>query len=75
MIISFIDVTVADSYHVCIFRLECPFDTAVELAAFSIQGKHSTYPEFSPTLCLVIGITSVIAAIILYVAVHAPFES
>lgn len=30
-----------DSFCVCISRLECPFDTAVELAAFSLQGKHT----------------------------------
>lgn len=29
-----------DPYPVCIFRLDCPFDTDVELAAFSLQGKH-----------------------------------
>uniref|UniRef100_A0A3Q4HNQ0 Erythrocyte membrane protein band 4.1 like 5 n=1 Tax=Neolamprologus brichardi TaxID=32507 RepID=A0A3Q4HNQ0_NEOBR len=29
-----------DSFlHVCVFRLECPFDTAVELAAFSLQAE------------------------------------
>lgn len=31
---------VVDPYPVCIFRLDCPFDTEVELAAFSLQGKH-----------------------------------
>lgn len=30
---------VVDNFCVCISRLECPFDTAVELAAFSLQGK------------------------------------
>lgn len=61
---SFIDSAVADSYNVCVFRLECPFDTAVELAAFSMQGKHSMNWGFSPTLFLVIWITSVTAAIV-----------
>lgn len=32
---------VPDSLSVCISRLECPFGTAVELAAFSLQGKHT----------------------------------
>lgn len=59
-----IDFAVADSCHVCLFRLECPFDTAVELAAFSLQGKHSRYPGFSPTLFLVIGLTSETADIV-----------
>lgn len=59
-----IDFAVADSCHVCLFRLECPFDTAVELAAFSLQGKHSRYPGFSPALFFVIGLTSVRAAIV-----------
>lgn len=37
---SFINLALTDSYYcLCIFRLECPFDTAVELAAFSLQGK------------------------------------
>lgn len=31
----------ADHLRVCRPRLECPFDTAVELAAFSLQGEHA----------------------------------
>lgn len=47
----------ADSFLVCNFRLECPFETAVELAAFSLQGKLSRYSGFSHNMSFVIANT------------------